>query len=222
MKLIKKAEQGSSEFKNLFSAEATAEREGAVWPHGDPPEQVVAMKSLRGSEEESTRIEKAAYETGFHQGEKAGMELAEKKIEAVMRRYGDAIAEIGNLRATLYSQVEQDAVKLAVAVARKIVHREILADPEITQTMVRVALSRAAARSPIAIRLNPVDHRYLLDHKSEWLGIADGGMQVDLVADKSIGRGGCLIETECGNIDARIEEEFREVERSFFGDGGEP
>jgi flagellar biosynthesis/type III secretory pathway protein FliH len=36
------------------------------------------------------------------------------------------------------------------------------------------------------------------------------------VADKSVERGGCLVQTECGDVDARIEEQFREVERAFF------
>jgi flagellar assembly protein FliH len=159
-------------------------------------------------------LEKTAYENGFHQGEKAGMEIAERKVEAVMKRYAEAIFEVSRLRGALYSQVEQQVVKLALAVSKKIVHREIRVDPDIIQTLVRVALSHVSEKSNVIIHLNPIDYNYLTERRQE-LSQSEG-RDISLMADKSIERGGCLIQTDCGDIDARIEEEFREVERIFF------
>ena len=160
------------------------------------------------------QVEKTAYENGFHQGENAGMEIAERKMEAVMKRYAEAILEIGKLRASLYGQIEHEVVKLAVAVSKKIVHREIQVDPDIIQTLVRVALSHVSEKSAVTIRLNPVDYHYLLERRAE-LSQSEG-RDISLVADKSVERGGCLIQTDCGDIDSRIDEEFREVEHAFF------
>ncbi len=161
-------------------------------------------------------LEKNAYENGFNQGEKAGREIAEQKVEAVMRRYAEAILEIGRLRATLLTQVEREVVKLAVQIAKKIIHREIQADPDIIQTLVRVALSHVAEKSAVTVHLSPVDYNYLLEQRAE-LSQSEG-RDISLLADKSVERGGCLIQTECGDIDARIEEKFREVEHAFFED----
>jgi flagellar assembly protein FliH len=162
------------------------------------------------------QIEKTAYESGFRQGEKAGMAIAEKKIEASLRRYSEAVLEIGKLRKQLYQQVEREVVKLAVEVAKKIVHREIQVDREIIQTLVKVALGHVAEKSAVTVHLHPVDYNYILEHRAELSSGSEDGREVVLLADKSIERGGCLIQTECGDIDARIEEEFREVERGFF------
>jgi flagellar biosynthesis/type III secretory pathway protein FliH len=159
-------------------------------------------------------LEKTAYENGFLQGEKAGMEIAEQKVEAVMRRYAESILEVGKIRSTIYPQVEREVVKLAIEVAKKIVHREIQADKEIIQTLVRVALSRVAEKSAVTIHLNPIDYEFLLEYRAELS--QNEGREIALLADKSIERGGCMIQTECGEIDARIEEKFREVEHSFF------
>jgi len=161
------------------------------------------------------QIEKLAFESGFHQGEKAGLEMAEKKMEAVMRRYAETVLEVGRLKHALYAQVEGEVVKLALEVAKKIVHREIQADQEIIQTLVRVALGHVAERSAVTVRLNPVDCTFVAEHRAELCSDSDG-REIVLVADKAIDRGGCLVQTECGDIDARIEEEFREVERAFF------
>jgi flagellar biosynthesis/type III secretory pathway protein FliH len=173
-------------------------------PAADPPPPAIDLAML----------EKTAYENGFLQGEKAGLEIAEKKVEAVMRRYSDAILEVSKLRPFLYAQVEREVVKLAVEVSKKIIHREINADPDIIQTLVRVALGHVAEKSAVTIHLNPADYNYLLGQRTE-LSQAEG-RDIALLADKSIERGGCLIQTECGDIDARIEEKFREVEHAFF------
>ena len=161
-------------------------------------------------------IEKAAYENGFRQGEKAGLEIAEKKAEVLMRRYADAIEEIGRLKPALYQQAEREVVKLAVEVAKKIVHREVQVDQEIVQTLVKVALSHVAVKTAVTVHLHPTDYNFVLDQRAASNRGGENDREIVLLADKSIERGGCLIETECGDIDARIEEEFREVERAFF------
>jgi flagellar assembly protein FliH len=162
------------------------------------------------------QLERTAFENGFHQGERAGMEMAEKKAETIMRRYGDSIRELGKYKVALYSQVEREVVQLAVEVARKIVHREIQADPEVIQTLVKVALDRVSGRSAVTVRVNPVDYNFLLDKNRGWIQEQGTGQEITLVADKSVERGGCLVQTESGDVDARIEEGFREVERAFF------
>jgi flagellar assembly protein FliH len=159
-------------------------------------------------------LEKAAYEKGLAQGEKSALETSERKMDAALKRYAESIAEIRKLRSGLYSQVEREVVKLAIAVANKIVHREIRVDRDIVQTLVHVALSRVAEKSAVTICLNPADYSYLMERRTELA--QSEGRDIALLADKSIERGGCLIQTNCGDIDARIEEEFREIEHSFF------
>ena len=166
------------------------------------------------SADDLARLEKSAYENGFAQGEKAGMEIAERKVEVVMKRYAESIMEVGKLRSGLYTQVEREVVKLAIEVAKKIVHREIQADREIIETLVHVALSHVAEKSAVTVHLSPLDYNYLLEHRAQ-LSQSEG-RDISLLADQSIERGGCLIQTECGDIDARVEEKFREVEHAFF------
>jgi flagellar assembly protein FliH len=182
-------------------------------PQPEPLSNDAVLNNTR-HEVDLAQLEKTAYENGFMHGEKAGMEIAEQKIEAVMRRYGESIQEVGRLRSLLYSQVEREVVKLALEVSKKIVHREIQVDKDIVQTLVRVALSHVAEKSAVTVHLNPVDYNHLLAQRAE-LSQSEG-REISLLADKSIERGGCLIQTECGDIDARIEEKFREVEQAFF------
>jgi flagellar biosynthesis/type III secretory pathway protein FliH len=183
----------------------------AAPPDIDPIEETTVTPGI-----DTESLEMEAYQRGFQQGEIAGRETAEQAVETVMRQYADSIQEISKIKSRLYIQAEKEVVRLAVEVARKIVDREIHADRNIIQTLVRVALSRVTENTSVTMRLNPLDYKFLMEQSG---GIAeDGGRDVSLQSDNTIKQGGCLVETGCGDIDARIEEKFREVENAFFED----
>jgi flagellar assembly protein FliH len=219
VRLIKKQDQVEVTLQKLtFADDMPGSRSSPVpvWI-----EAAAAQISIEGqpSAADSARLERAAFERGRQQAEAAAMEIADQKIQAMMLRYADAIREIGKLKRTLYSQVEHQVVKLALEVAKKVVHREVRVDREIVQTLIRVALSHVAVKSAVTIHVNPADYSFVVDQYSGSMRSGAGDREMILVADRSVDRGGCLIETECGDIDARIEEEFREVEHAFFSGG---
>jgi flagellar assembly protein FliH len=158
--------------------------------------------------------EKAAFDNGFTQGMKAGEDAAAKKMEAMLQRYSETIAEIKGLKKSLYSQAEHEVVLLAVEVAKKIVYREIRVDQDIIRTLVRVALGHVTEKTAVTIHLNPVDYNYMMKTHAD-LSETEG-REIALSADNSIQQGGCVIHTDCGEVDARIDEKFREVEHAFF------
>lgn len=182
----------------------------------EPEARRTADRMLQQAQERSLTVEREAYEKGFAQGEKAGMELANKKAEALLQRYQASLAEFARLRGDILLRIEKDVVRLAVAIAKKIVHREVHADPEIILTMTRIALTRIGEKSMVTIHLNPADFKFVLDNKSR-LGTASELAGITLVEDGAVSRGGCLIDTEMGSIDARVDEQLREIEHGLLG-----
>ncbi|MSO23576.1 MAG: hypothetical protein EXQ58_10065 [Acidobacteria bacterium] len=171
---------------------------------------------LRQARLKAAEIEKEAYEKGFSEGERAGRETGEKMVEAVLKQYARTLEELKGLRRNLLTGSEREVVRLSLEVAKKVVKREACVDEELILALVRVALSRLADQSVMTVRVNPKDcqsilhHRESPGHRDSW---HDG---IKLVEDPLITRGGCLIETESGLIDARVEEQFREIEKGFF------
>ncbi len=104
------------------------------------------------------------------------------------------------------------------------VHRELKADPEALAGIVREALGRVESTGRIAIRMNPDDLSRLSRIQPGILAqFTDSGLTA-FVADAAISPGGCLVETEAGEIDARLEQQFRVVEEAFRAEltgGGE-
>jgi flagellar assembly protein FliH len=221
-KLIKQGTSRSLEIQQfLFSencVESHALPEQVHWPElpiasGKPQKAAVPTEPPK-PEIDLTSLERNAYENGFGQGEKSGLAAIDQKMDAVMKRHAEAVVELGRLKAALYAQVERQVVKLAIEVAKKIVHREVQVDRDIIQTLVHVTLAHVAEKTPAIIHVNPADYTYLSERQSE-LSQAEA-RNISLVSDKSIERGGCLVETDYGDIDARLEEKFHEVEQAFF------
>lgn len=136
-------------------------------------------------------------------------------VQPLRERLSRTIDEVNALRHHVMASAERDLVRLAIEVARKIVLREVTIDPEIALTLARVALSRLqnTGNSSVArIHLNPEDLAFVEANRAR----LDSAITVELVEDRGIGRGGCLIHTEMGDIDARIEQQFAEVGRGFL------
>ena len=171
---------------------------------------------LRQARMKAAEIEKEAYEKGFSEGERAGRETGEKMVEAVLKQYTQTLEELKGLRRNLLSGSEREVVRLSLEVAKKVVKREVSVDEELILALVKVALNRLADQSVMTVRVNPKDGQSILHfrespgHRDSW---HDG---IKLVEDPLITRGGCLIETDSGVIDARVEEQFREIEKGFF------
>lgn len=159
------------------------------------------------------QIEREARERGLSDARaRADAELS-RLAEPLRRQLSQTIEEVANLHASMAERAERDLVKLAIEIAKKIVHRQVTVDSEVALTLARVALARIHNRAQAKIYLHPDDFAYVTKH----LDRLSQGTSVELAEDRSISRGSCLIETEMGDIDARIEQQFAELERSFLG-----
>jgi flagellar assembly protein FliH len=106
-------------------------------------------------------------------------------------------------------------VELAIAIARKIVHREICTRSEAILDIVREAMGKAQETARIKIRVNPSDFGLLESRKSELSADFDAGDSLVFEEDEKIEKGGCYIETGFGDIDARIEQRILSVEAAL-------
>lgn len=169
-------------------------------------------------------IETQAYNRGFNKGEQAGLESAAGKVEALGRMLTGAVEELARLRAQIRIEAEKEIVELAMAVAARIVGYEVKTNREGVVQIVRQALAKVDHADAVVIKMNPAEVE-LLDRSrlqlSEVFKKADG---IRIEADEDIDCGGCLIETGCGDVDARIEKRLQVVREALVEhlDGGQP
>ena len=190
--------------RNLSPVERTA---------GDTPPPVF---DAAASQQHLAALERDAFAKGFAQGEKAGLEAAAKRGDAMLRRLTQTLDEMTTLRAQMIRDTEQQMVSLALAVARRVIHREVSLDRDLLIAIARVALDRLGEDAKISVHLNPDDYAATEAARTrEW-----EGTQVSVVADARVPRGGCRIESDFGALDAGIEAQIRELAHALLGDEG--
>jgi flagellar assembly protein FliH len=107
-------------------------------------------------------------------------------------------------------------VQLALALARRVVHREVSLDPTLVAAMAHVALERLGDAAPATIKLHPDDFATISGQR----GPAWEGAQVTILPDPAVVRGGCVVESDFGTVDGQIDAQFEEMSRALLDEPG--
>jgi len=174
-----------------------------------------ANKVFGDMNESALEIEEKAYEKGFENGERDALELVEKRIEPVVQSFREAAIALEETKKAFYLSAEREAVELALAIAKKIVCHEISINKKAVINIVKEALKKIVDHKKIIIRLAPSDIRTMKDAKIQASSLTENLENVILEEDETIMDGGCVIETDLGEIDARIENQIQAVEEAF-------
>jgi flagellar assembly protein FliH len=148
-----------------------------------------------------------ARETGYREGEAA----ARNQIQPVLDKLAQSIKEIGELRAKLRHEAESDLVKLALAIAKKILHRELSADPDSISGLIRVAVEKIRVQEILRVRIHPQHHPAV----QQVLARVSTGAPIEIFADQKMQLGGVVVETTRGEFDASVDLQLREIERGL-------
>src|SRR5262249_30530101 len=82
----------------------------------------------------------AAYAQGLQEGATTGRREVDAQVRVVAEKLARSIDEITGLRERLRHKAEEDVVALAIAIARRILHREIAIDPQVLVGLTKAAL----------------------------------------------------------------------------------
>lgn len=158
-------------------------------------------------------LEREAFAKGFAQGERAGGEAAGERAEAMLHRLTETLDELTRVRAEMIRQTERQMVQLSMAIARRIVQREVSLDPDLLLAMARVALERLGESARVTVRLHPDDYAAASGARISELT----SESVTVVADARLNRGACRVESDMGLLDAGIDAQLQELGRALLG-----
>lgn len=159
-------------------------------------------------------VERDAFAQGFAQGERSGVEAAAARSAGVLKRLAQTIEELSSLRADILRRTEREVVVLALAIAKRIVHREIALDADLLTAMARVALDRMGDAANATIRLHPDD--YAATSGGRGISAPEMGA-VRIVADPAVRRGGCHVQSDFGLIDVNADAQIAELATVLLG-----
>lgn len=158
----------------------------------------------------------AMYQRGYEEGYAAARNELEREFSSSMvKKTEEFYAILSNFEQKLiaYEQsFEEIVASVSLKIAEKIVKREINTRSIVEET-VRTAAQKIVGANEVIIKINPADYELL---SNEYHGSFDAGFEkVKFEVTTKVEPGGCLIESEIGNVDARIDTQLEEITRAF-------
>ena len=146
-------------------------------------------------------------EAGLAEGRQAGETQLQQMIEALKFQFVDLV----RLRRKVMLDMEPEIVKLSWEIAKRVVGDELKSNREVIVGIVRSALATLGERDEINIRVNPQEFETVKGHQKALEAMIEGLKKFVIQADGAIEPGSCSIETNLGNVDARIETQFEAI-----------
>lgn len=156
---------------------------------------------------------KQGYAIGFKEGRERHIQESIPDVSAVV----SLIHELERTRRVIFEKSERHILSLAFAIAEKIVHQAVVADRDVIRNVLRDAIKNIVDREGMRIRLNPADFHYMMETKGDFLDGFDNLRNVVFEEDGAIKRGGAVIETLFGEVDARLEHQLTEIKKALIG-----
>jgi len=155
------------------------------------------------------------YAEGLAKGQADGQAQALAQFEQERALYRadieDFIAHIEAERVKTWHEMEPLMIRMVFELSAKVIKQEIEVNRDVTLSLVRNALRRVVDSTTLRIRVHGDDLETVRTNRADLLTLVDGANHVEIIEDRRVSLGGCIIETNAGSIDARIETQLDSV-----------
>ncbi|AEW68629.1 FliH [Borreliella garinii BgVir] len=185
--------------KESIEAESNAEIERLAREYEEKLKRDLEVATAKGREEGYSK----GYESGF------------EDFDKVMRKLHSIIASLIAERKSILESSSGQIVGLVMQIAIKVIKRITDSQKDIVLENVNEVLKRVKDKTQITIRVNLDDLDIVRHKKSDFISRFDIIETLEIIEDPNIGKGGCIIETNFGEIDARISSQLDKIEEKF-------
>lgn len=152
-------------------------------------------------------------ELGRQQGIMECRAKFEEQLAGERAALAKALADFARERAAYYQRIEEEAVRLALSIAGKVLHREAQVDPLLLMGIVRVALEKIEGATGVALVVHP-------QRAAEWrqylASRLDPGDMPEIVEDPAQAPEQCVLRTSMGSADLGLEVQLKEIEQGLM------
>ncbi len=149
--------------------------------------------------------QRRAFEEGFAQGERAGLEVGREKATSYLATLAEALEGACAVRREILHQAHEEVTLLAVAIAERIVRRTLALDRALFVERLQELLADLDDPTSVTLRLHPLDLAYIEQHEPEWRPRLTRVDHLHLEESHEVQQGDICIETPTVSVDARIE-----------------
>lgn len=178
--------------------------------------QAEAQEIISKAHSDEEEIRSSAYRKGYDEGRESGYNDGQTEQERLVGRIHRIIESVMNRREEILKETEQQIVDLVILMTRKIV--KIISENQkgVVLSNVLAALKKVKARSSVIIHVNLEDVKLTSEHTNEFIKRVEAVQDITVIEDSAVDKGGCIVETDFGAVDARIASQLGELENKIL------
>ena len=165
---------------------------------------------------ETDNIEKEAYARGYKEGHGQGFEAGKEEIKRLIERLHLIITKSIEKRNEIIEESETQLINLVLLIAKKVIKVISENQKNVVINNVIQALRKLKGRGDVVIRVNMADLELATENRRFFQENVENVKNITILEDSSVEKGGCLIETDFGQIDARISSQLNEIEAKIL------
>lgn len=173
-----------------------------------------ADKMVKDAELRIVETEHEARERGYKAGREAGFKDGQAEVTRLIDRLGTIISHAVDVREEIIKGSEKQMVNIILTIARKVIKDEIVERKDVVLNNIRAALQKIKDRDRVDIRVNFADLELTTSNKDELIKMLESLKKVNVYEDSRVDRGGVIISTDIGEIDARVSTQLDEIEEA--------
>ncbi|MCR4939522.1 MAG: flagellar assembly protein FliH [Treponemataceae bacterium] len=175
-----------------------------------------SLEIIQDGERQREKTLGDAYKEGYDKGNEDGYKEGRQEANRLIDRLHVIIDKTLDRRQAILDETEQQIVELVLLISRKVV--KVISENQRSVVMQNVlqALRRVKGRGDVTIRVNLADVELTAEHTKDFMQAVESVKNITVAEDSSVEKGGCIIETDFGAIDARISSQLNELETKIL------
>lgn len=174
-------------------------------------EEKVEQEALGRIKEVQEKAYEEAYQLGLDEGRERAFQERQSELDEKIAHLNSVVANVQNLKSDLITYNETHILSLTFFMARRLILDEVAARPELVLNIIKSAIENAQEEENITVRLSPSDYQFVEDTKSKLGKDYESLKGATFEASENITSGGCIIETNYGDVDATIEKRLEKL-----------
>ena len=183
------------------------------------------QQAIREAAVEADRLKTKAAEEGTAEGHatglRQGLDAAKQQMAAQLQQTCDQcnamVATAEQEARQILQEAEPKIIEMVMAISRKVITDEVETRPTVVLELVRGALARVRDQNQIIIHVSPDDYEFIMQSRRTLQAVVGAEQTLTVTADAVLGKGGCLIETSFGTVEAGIDTQLDSIHRVLQG-----
>lgn len=195
----------------ILKTDAENEAKEIIRKAQEEAEQIKAQANI-----DQEDVNKNAYKEGFDKGREDGFNSGVGEVNRLVERTHKILEAVMARREEILSETEQQIVELVVLMTRKVI--KIISENQKSVVMANVlqALKKVKGRGDVTLRVNLADVKLTTEHIQDFIKQVENINGITVLEDSTVDKGGCVVETDFGAIDARISSQLTELETKIL------